>query len=62
MYIQVVNGAVNLIGGAGVGLPLPQEYLDKNPNVLNLPAENYMELPQIGDRYDPEADTFVPGN
>lgn len=59
-YIQVYNGFVNLIGGAEVGLPLSDEYLTENPNVLNLRADNYAELPKIGDYYDADRNVFIP--
>ena len=58
MYIQVLNGTVNLIGGQDVGLPLPQKYLDMHPNVLCLDAKNYPKLPLLGSIYDADNDTF----
>jgi hypothetical protein len=58
MYIQVNNGQVVTVGGAEAGLPLDAAFLASHPEIRVLWADDYERLPAIGDRYDPETDTF----
>ncbi len=48
-YAQIIDNRVILIGGSEVGLPLPDWYLAKNENVLNIPVENGQA--SVGDYY-----------
>lgn len=57
MYAQVINGIVNLIGGAEVGLPLPQHCLEENKNVLNIKISEKDDV-QEGYYYDMETGEF----
>lgn len=44
MYAQIVNGTFQFYGGEEVGLPLPTQYLEKNPSVLNIEISDINEI------------------
>ena len=51
MYAQVLDGRVNLVGGAEMGLPLPEWFLEVNPHVLNIDISAMESPPEVGDYY-----------
>ncbi len=52
IYAQVMgNNIVNLIGGLEVGLPLPQSFLDENPEIKCIDISNENPQPRVGQKY-----------